>query len=72
MSLVSVEESLVDINDNNNYDQLTLYEKFDYALKSQEVRRQYPKILKIHLNDIKFELSEKLRDYRDNRKIQYN
>ena len=34
------------------------YHNFLYALKSPEVRRQYPKLLKIFLDIIKFELNK--------------
>ena len=34
------------------------YANFLYALKSPEVRRQYPKLLKIFLDTIKFELDK--------------
>ena len=37
---------------------LTPYANFLYALKSPEVRRQYPKLLKIFLDTIKFELDK--------------
>ena len=37
---------------------ITPYANFLYALKSPEVRRQYPKLLKIFLDTIKFELDK--------------
>jgi hypothetical protein len=61
MDMISVEESLED-SDDNSYDQLTPYERFDYALRSPEVKRQYPKILKIFLDHIKFELERPLHE----------
>ena len=38
------------------------YANFLYALKSPEVRRQYPKLLKIFLDTIKFELDRILKN----------
>jgi hypothetical protein len=39
---------------------ITPYANFLYALKSPEVRRQYPKLLKIFLDPIKFELDKEI------------
>ena len=38
------------------------YSNFLYALKSSEVRRQYPKLLKIFLDNIKFKLDKNIED----------
>src|SRR5680860_1329067 len=38
------------------------YANFLYALKSPEVRRQYPKLLKIFLDTIKFELDKDIEE----------
>ena len=38
------------------------YSNFLYALKSSEVRRQYPKLLKIFLDNIKFDLDKNIED----------
>ena len=38
------------------------YANFVYALKSAEVRRQYPKLLKIFLDTIKFELDKDIEE----------
>ncbi|MGD1838020.1 MAG: hypothetical protein ACPKPY_08185, partial [Nitrososphaeraceae archaeon] len=42
----------------DNSDSIKPYENFLFALKSPEVKRQYPKLLKIFLDNIKFELDE--------------
>ena len=42
----------------NNLDSIKPYENFLFALKSSEVKRQYPKLLKIFLDNIKFELDK--------------
>jgi hypothetical protein len=49
-------ETLNELNENN--ESINPYENFLYALKSPEVRRQYPKLLKIFLDTIKFELDK--------------
>ena len=41
---------------------ITPYANFLYALKSPEVRRQYPKLLKIFLDTIKFELDKDIEE----------
>ena len=41
---------------------ITPYANFLYALKSPEVRRQYPKLLKIFLDTIKFELDKDIQN----------
>jgi hypothetical protein len=43
-------------------DSMNPYDNFLYALKSLEVRRQYPKLLKIFLDIIKFELEKNMEE----------
>ena len=51
------------VNEQNEKNEiLNPYSNFLYALKSPEVRRQYPKLLKIFLNTIKFELDKPLEE----------
>ena len=48
--------------DNENAESINPYSNFLYALKSPEVRRQYPKLLLIFLDTIKFDLDKNIED----------
>ncbi|HET9807469.1 MAG TPA: hypothetical protein VFP49_11205 [Nitrososphaeraceae archaeon] len=60
MYIVEVIETVNEQNEKN--ETLNPYSNFLYALKSPEVRRQYPKLLKIFLDTIKFELDKPLEE----------
>ena len=60
MYIVEVIETVNEQNEKN--ETLNPYSNFLYALKSPEVRRQYPKLLKIFLDAIKFELDKPLEE----------
>ena len=60
MYVVEVIETVNEENGKN--ETLNPYSNFLYALKSPEVRRQYPKLLKIFLDTIKFELDKPLEE----------
>ena len=47
---------------NETKESISPYANFLYALKSPEVRRQYPKLLKIFLDIIKFELDKNIEE----------
>ena len=60
MYIVEVIEKVNEQNEKN--ETLNPYSNFLYALKSPEVRRQYPKLLKIFLDTIKFKLDKPLEE----------
>ena len=60
MYVVEVIETVNEENGKN--ETLNPYSNFLYALKSPEVRRQYPKLLKIFLDIIKIELDKSLQE----------
>jgi hypothetical protein len=60
MYIVEVVETVNEQKEDN--ETLNPYSNFLYALKSPEVRRQYPKLLKIFLDTIKFELDKPLEE----------
>jgi hypothetical protein len=60
MYIVEVIETVNEQKDEN--ETINPYSNFLYALKSSEVRRQYPKLLKIFLNTIKFDLEKPLEE----------
>jgi hypothetical protein len=60
MDIVEVIETVNEQKEEN--ETLNPYSNFLYALKSPEVRRQYPKLLKIFLDTIKFQLDKPLEE----------
>jgi hypothetical protein len=60
MYIVEVIETVNEQKEEN--ETLNPYSNFLYALKSPEVRRQYPKLLKIFLDTIKFQLDKPLEE----------
>ena len=56
MNIVEVVEAVNEQNERN--ESMNPYANFLYALKSSEVRRQYPKLLKIFLDTIKFDIDK--------------
>ena len=56
MNIVGVVEAVNEQNERN--ESMNPYANFLYALKSSEVRRQYPKLLKIFLDTIKFDIDK--------------
>jgi hypothetical protein len=60
MYIVEVIETVNEQKDEN--ETINPYSNFLYALKSSEVRRQYPKLLKIFLDTIKFDLEKPLEE----------
>jgi hypothetical protein len=60
MYIVEVVETVNEQKEDN--ETLNPYSNFLYALKSPEVRRQYPKLLKIFLDTMKFELDKPLEE----------
>ncbi len=57
---MEVIETISELKEEN--ETMNPYSNFLYALKSPEVRRQYPKLLKIFLDTIKFELDKPLEE----------
>lgn len=47
---------------NNNFDHLTPYENFLFALKSKETMRQYPKLLKMFFDFINIESTKPIEE----------
>jgi len=61
--LLYIVEELETLKEENEIDEsINPYANFLYALKSPEVRRQYPKLLKIFLDTIKFELNKNIEE----------